>query len=161
MTESIKRAERKPVASASELRSIKRIVEGTGTERDIVSVRLLIDRCGRYGCAFTKCNSTSVSMDKCPGWCDVLDAHDAAVAAREDACKGSDHAKPRKLTRAEKAALEHVQAGALTISDMLAIELLCRACKLDGCAREDVLSDTTCPGWCNVNTCARLSWWGL
>lgn len=161
MAESIKRAKRKPVASAEETRALKRIEAGTGTDDDITSIRLLIDRCGRYGCVFTKCSHSSAGMDTCPGWCDVLDAHDAAVAAREAACKGRDHAKPRKLTRAEKAAFDHAQTGELTVSDMLAIELLCRACKLDGCAREDDLPGITCPGWCNLNANARLSWWGL
>lgn len=162
MAKPITRPTRKPQASAGELEALERLRRGSASKSDITNIRLLIDECGRYGCAYLKNSASSRGMDVCPGWCDVLSAYEKAVAKQNAARKSSTPVKPRKLTRAEKLAFTHFDDGALSVSDMLAIELLCRMCEDDGCVKKsDSSGDIECPGWCITRKQAHTSWWGL
>lgn len=136
MAKPVARPERKPQASTGELEALARLEHGSATQSDVASIRLLIDSCGRYGCVCLKNSASSRSMDICPGWCDALSAYENRVARQNTVRKTSTPIKPRRLTRAEKLAFMHFDDGALSVSDMLAIELSCQARKDDGCVKE-------------------------
>lgn len=162
MAKTITRPERKPQARTGELEALERLKHASATQDDVTNIRLLIDECGRYGCVYLKNSTSSRGMDVCPGWCDVLSAYEKMASKQETARTSSTPIKPRRLTRAEKLAFVHFNNGALSVSDMLAIELLCRVCEDDGCVKKSDLSgDIECPGWCTTRKQAHASWWGL
>lgn len=163
------RGPREPKPTAAELAAVARLSAGSGDGRDAVAVRKLVDRCGRYGCAVTKTSRSARGFDECPGWCDALEAHDRAERARADAIAGKGAAKPRALASRERAALRDLEGGEpLGAGALLAIELLCEACRLDGCpdapgeGGEPAVPESgvpTCPGWCALAARAWEGWW--
>ena len=140
-----------------------RLRSGLGDEDDVRKVKLLTDRCGRFGCAYGRMSRSSPGFAECPGWCDALQAHRKAAEERERALAGEAGARPRALVPRERRAIGKLEAGEeLAYGDLLALELLCATCRGDGCphapAKEGEGKEASakpCPGWCAV---AERAW---
>lgn len=163
MTE-ITRAPRAPRASAYEQRCLERLLEGRGGIQQADAIRLLVDRCARYGCVYTKPSKAGPGMSECPGWCDALEAFDRQRALRARATTEGAQAKPGRLARAEARALERSGQGAPSTSDVLTLFLLAEKRKADGCVKDAPgalprSGVNACPGWCGVAASSWDAWW--
>ncbi len=147
-----------PEPNASEQKALERLMSGQGCLTDAETVRLLIDRCGRYGCAYTRPSKTSPGMKDCPGWCDALDVYEEQRKAQAAAASGDAKSKAGKLARDEKAALRAYENGDVSAKDTLILMLLAEKCAKSGCANAGD-PEASCPGWCSVAHKAWDMWW--
>lgn len=143
-----------PKPSTSEQRALEHLLSGQGNPTDAETVRLLVDRCGRYGCIYTRPSKTSPGMKECPGWCEALELYDRQCAMRTATKSGDTKSKTGKLARNEQEATQALERGEASTEDVLTLILLAKKCAKDGCASTGN-SEALCPGWCAI---ARKSW---
>lgn len=147
-----------PKPNTSEQKALERLLSGEGSLADAETVRLLIDRCGRYGCVYTRPSKTSPGMKKCPGWCDALDVYEEQRKARTAAITGDAKSKTGKLARDERTALRAYENEDVGTKDALVLMLLSEKCAKSGCVNTDN-SKASCPGWCSVAHKTWDMWW--
>ena len=153
------RTAKKPVPTAKQEAALTRLNEGNATQADINTVRLLIDDCGRYGCAIDRLSKASPGMDECPKWCDAIEKFEDLQKKRAQQLE--EHPKPRPLTKFEQKVIEDLGCGiAPETQGMLSLSMLCMQCEADGCAKLDD-KHGTCPGWCDRTREAWNLYWRL
>ncbi len=146
-----------PKPSAAEQRALERLRKGQGGPASAQAARLLVDRCGRYGCAYAKPSKASPGTEECPGWCDALDLYDKQRAMRA-AASGDAESKAGKLARDERAAIQALENEQVSTKDVLALIFLTERCANGGCA-ESGEAEEPCPGWCAIAYEAWDRWW--
>lgn len=152
----ITRPIKEPRPTAAEQRALDRLLEGQGDPVSAQAVRLLIDRCGRYGCVYTRPSKASPGMKECPGWCEALEIYDKQRSMQAAAM--SEKVKTSKLARDERSAIRALENGKVSTKDVFVLILLSEKCASDGCKQSDDLA-TTCPGWCAIARRAWDVWW--
>ncbi len=154
----ITRSIKEPKPNAAEQKALERLLSGQGSPASAQAVRLLVDRCGRYGCVYTRPSKTSPGMKECPGWCEALELYDKQCAMQTAAVSGDTESKIGKLTRDERAAIQALESEQLSTKDVFILFLLAERCAYSGCAYSED-SEASCPGWCEVARRAWDAWW--
>ena len=154
-----------PRPSERQLVAIRRLHAGRGNDDDKDALNRLTDKCRKAGCPITEPGRSTRSLGECPGWCD-LSARYARDKKALRASLGEDPgtAKPYKLSREAMRAYAALEAGGTDAPDMLELEKLVFACKLDGCAANGQATKSgvdACPGWCALLERAWKRWWSL
>lgn len=154
----ITRALKEPKPSKDEQKALEYLLQGQGSPANAQAVRLLVDRCGRYGCVYTKPSKTSPGMKECPGWCEALELYDKQCALQASATSSDTKSKIGKLTRDERAAIQALENTQVSTKDVFVLTLLSERCAKSGCAQSSDFKES-CPGWCEVARRAWDIWW--
>ena len=152
-----------PQPSERQLAAIRRLHGGRGNENDKDALNGLTSACRKAGCPITEPGRSRRDPLDCPGWCELSARYARDRAARE-ASFGKDPgtAKPYRLGPAARRAYAALEAGDVGAPDLLELEKVASACKLDGCVVAGEASGCgvdACPGWCAGLESAWRGWW--